>query len=102
METNLGSAIASPALLLEHEADHANKATKDKIGFDKGNVTYDKNHGSKEESRVILGSEKRTGQLIGDFRPGEYLINHNPSIRNTRVNSPIQNHKPKYPWDITR
>lgn len=56
---------------------------------------------TKEERRVILGSEARTGQSIGDLKNGEYRINHKGG-RLVPVNSPIQNRKSKFPWETNR
>lgn len=100
VETNKGTATLSPATLLEHEADHANFATKNSTEY-QNNKQKDSQFDNKEERRVILGSEARTGQAIGDLKEGEHRVNHKGG-RLVPVNSPIQNRKPNFPWEVTR
>ncbi|GGH31410.1 RHS repeat-associated core domain-containing protein [Sphingobacterium alkalisoli] len=101
VETNKGNAVLSPATLLEHEADHAKFGSENREEYKSNGSAKDGQYDNKEERRVITGSEKRTGQALGDLKEGEYRTNHKGGAF-IPVNSPIQNRKPQFPWETNR
>lgn len=93
-ESNTGEKITiSPATSLEHEVDHAvmnvkleGKPRPEKI------KNSDKQFDTKEERRVITGSEMKTGNLNGEIPKGQYRKDHgkdNKSYKFIKVMSPI-------------
>lgn len=63
--------ISSPAALLNHEIDHANKFDKNPQQSTKDKATPDAQYGDKEEKRVITGSEQETAHKLGEVPEGE-------------------------------
>jgi len=63
--------VLSPATMLEHETDHAVNSAKNSEGNQK-----DSQYTTKEEKRVITGSEKKTGTANGEFKKGEQRKSH--------------------------
>jgi uncharacterized protein RhaS with RHS repeats len=69
--TNEGH-ILSPATVLNHEADHANQYDKKPEQFKKDiKKGSDKQYDTKEEKRVITGSEQETAKKNGEIKEGE-------------------------------
>jgi len=71
--------LCSPSTVLNHEADHANKYDQDPKSYKKDKKRgTDSKYGSKEERRVITGSEQDTAKKNGETKEGEVTrTNHN-------------------------
>jgi RHS repeat-associated protein len=97
---NLGNAtdegiVMSPATILDHEADHAIDA-KTNPSQNEANSQYgtDNQYDSKEERRVITGSEQKTARANGEIKQGQVTRkNHGgkyvvtTSVTSTKVNN---------------
>jgi len=72
----------SPATSLEHEVDHAvmNSKLEGKPRPDK-NKNSDKQFDTKEERRVMTGSDMKTGNLNGEIPKGQYRKDHGKDNR---------------------
>lgn len=103
-ESNKGEKITiSPVTILEHEEDHAvmNSELKGKPRLDKLKNS-DNQFDTKEERRVITGSEMKTGNLNGEIPKGQYRKDHRKDIRPykfIKVTSPILN-SPLNPFKV--
>jgi RHS repeat-associated protein len=99
LETSKGT--LSPATILEHEMDHGVEWQTNTIEHRKNREMMDDHFGNKEEKRVIMGSEYKTGVANGELKvvPKEkelidaYYREHNKNSNNVfiPVNSPISN-----------
>lgn len=74
-DSNMGAVttngeIMSPSAVLNHEADHANQHDQNADQYNTDRKTKDDQYGSKEEKRVIEGSEQETAQKTGETEPG--------------------------------
>ncbi|MDR1349057.1 MAG: hypothetical protein LBJ63_11655 [Prevotellaceae bacterium] len=97
---NLGSKTAeniirSPASVFDHEADHAVDAKTNPVQHET-NAQYgtDNQYGTKEERRVITGSEQKTARANGEIKSGQVTrTNHKGSpvitegVTSTQVNA---------------
>ena len=64
--------IMSPATVLGHEIDHALSDKKDSVKHaENSKKGSDAKYDTKEEKRVIQGSEQTTAKKHGDIKPGE-------------------------------
>ena len=69
--TNEGQTM-SPTAVLNHEIDHANQFDKKPDEYKKDRVRgTDAQYDSKEERRVITGSEQETAKKLGEIKEGE-------------------------------
>jgi len=69
--TNEGQTM-SPTAVLNHEVDHANQFDKKPDEYKKDRVHgTDAQYESKEERRVITGSEQETAKKLGEIKEGE-------------------------------
>ena len=64
--------VASPATILEHEADHANQRATNYKQYREDRNTKDVNYTNLEEKRVILGSEQKTARANGEVSAGQF------------------------------
>lgn len=70
--------VLSPSTVLEHEIDHGLDFIKDPIGhFSRSKPNSDSQFGTKEEKRVIKGSEKTTGHVNKEIPKGYLRKSHN-------------------------
>lgn len=78
--------INSPATVFDHEADHALEHKTNAQEYEKNRVlNSDPQYDSKEERRVITGSEQRTSRANGEIRSGQVTRrNHNGKTVITR------------------
>jgi RHS repeat-associated protein len=80
LETDKGVKL-SPAAILNHELDHGVQAIKNPTQYQKDNdpkTGKDKQYDTKEEKRVIKGSEQRTAKALGLTKEGQVTrTNHN-------------------------
>ncbi len=63
--------VISPTTALNHELDHAASNSRDPKAYHKRNRTEDMQYGSKEEKRVITGSEQETAKALGEVKKGK-------------------------------
>jgi hypothetical protein len=70
LETTNG-AVLSPATVLEHEADHALAFARTPMTATNMNNKPDSDYGTKEEKRVITGSEQKTARANGEIGPNQ-------------------------------
>jgi len=63
--------VLSPATSLEHEIDHAYQAQTNNSKYKKDRSEVDKFYKTKEEKRVITGSEQNTAEANGEIKKGE-------------------------------
>ena len=63
--------VLSPATSLEHEIDHAYQAQTNNSKYKKDRTEVDKFYKTKEEKRVITGSEQNTAEANGEIKKGE-------------------------------
>ena len=69
---NDNGTVNSPATIFDHEADHALAHKTDTQVYEEDReFGNDPQYGSKEERRVITGSEQKTSRANGDTRPGQ-------------------------------
>ncbi|HVW94861.1 MAG TPA: RHS repeat-associated core domain-containing protein [Mucilaginibacter sp.] len=92
----------SPATLLGHELDHARQHDKNPKQQEKDSNTPDKQYDTKEEKRVITGSEQTTAKAHGDIGEGEVTRTDHNMKSYIPVSDPTSNgtvkivsHKPK-------
>jgi hypothetical protein len=82
--------VYSPATILEHEMDHALSYLTDPVAHAaRAKKGTDKQYETKEERRVITGSEAKTAQANGEFPAGYMRTNHAIQDK-VRVNSPTR------------
>lgn len=76
---NDNGTVNSPATIFEHEASHALEHKTNEQAYDKNRVRgSDSQYRTKEERRVITGSEQKTSRANGETRPGQVTRrNHN-------------------------
>jgi len=65
------NAILSPTTVLNHEVDHALQQDRNPDQYDKDRKTPDAQYDTKEEKRVIEGSEQGTAKKLGEIEEGE-------------------------------
>ena len=99
-ETNSGIML-SPTTILNHELDHAlgiEKASKDLSELMKYIQNFlkstDEQYETKEERRVITGSEQLTAKALGEIKEGEVTRSDHKMKKFWKAESPISN-KPK-------
>ena len=63
--------IMSPTAVLNHEADHANQYDEKPEQYRNDLNTEDAEYGTKEEKRVIEGSEQATANKLGEISEGQ-------------------------------
>ena len=81
----------SPATILTHEADHANKDVTNRKERKSDTNTKDENYDNKEEKRVIAGSEQKVAQVMGEIKKGEVTRTDHSSIGIFYTPNPISN-----------
>jgi hypothetical protein len=81
--------VYSPATALEHEMDHAVSYLTDPGSHKKRAETNDKQYDTKEERRVIMGSESKTAQANGEFPKG-YVRTDHADHGSIRVSNPTK------------
>ena len=95
LETDEGHSM-SPATILEHEVDHGVRHEIDFQNFRKDDIDYnDVQYDTKEERRVITGSEAKTARANGEF-PKNYVRKSHSGGKSIIVPSPTSNKKIKY------
>ena len=96
LETKEGYSM-SPATVLEHEMDHGIRYVTDNTRGYLNDVKQgsDSQYGTREERRVITGSEVKTARANGEF-PKNYVRKDHNSSRFIFVPSPTSNKKIKY------
>jgi hypothetical protein len=70
LETNDGI-VLSPATGFDHEADHAIDAKTNPQHEENAKIGNDSQYDSKEERRVITGSEQKTARANGEIKAGQ-------------------------------
>ncbi|MGH1366598.1 MAG: RHS repeat domain-containing protein [Calditrichia bacterium] len=75
-ETDRG-VVESPATILNHEVDHALQFVKNPEQYEKDIKTPDPNYDTKEEKRVITGSEQETARKLGETKKGQVTRTNN-------------------------
>lgn len=69
---NANGTVNSPATIFDHEADHALQHKTNAAEYEVNRVRdSDPQYGTKEERRVITGSEQKTSRANGETRPGQ-------------------------------
>ncbi|MBD3590301.1 RHS repeat-associated core domain-containing protein [Bacteroides sp. GM023] len=69
---NDNGTVRSPATIFDHEADHALEHKTNPEAYEVNRVKdSDLQYDTKEERRVITGSEQKTARANGDTRPGQ-------------------------------
>lgn len=63
--------IVSPTVVVNHEMDHALDALSNPNHKENAKSGTDKQYGSKEEKRVITGSEQDTARKLNEIKPTE-------------------------------
>jgi len=89
-ETSNGITV-SPATVLAHEADHAVQSIKHPKQFEKESdpkTGADKEYDTKEERRVITGSEQKTARALGEIKNGQVTRRNHHSGHRTLVSGP--------------
>ncbi len=66
-----GKIVMSPALTLDHEAEHQKQRIKFPAQYKKDRATPDKNYENKEEARVIKGREQMVALALGEIKKGK-------------------------------
>jgi RHS repeat-associated protein len=89
-ETETGESI-SPTVVLNHELDHAARFDKDPVGFAKDATTPDAQYGTKEEKRVITGSEQRTARGLKEIGSDKVTRRSHEFKNQLLVNDPRSN-----------
>jgi hypothetical protein len=83
--------VLSPATILNHELDHANQFDSNLPQFLKdtySNTGKDTQYDSKEERRVIEGSEQETARKHGEIGDGEVTRKDHKMIGRVQVDDP--------------